>query len=468
MPNFILTSGVHTAPVDLDTGNFAFVGTGALMNNQIRGLDGINAIQINGALFHMVNTPGGGGIVLAGAENSVAIGAQGTVNVLSPSSNGGIGIEMDSTVSSISRLTNAGEITATGIGVFLYQSSQVRNSGTISGGDTGLLCYYIGNHVINNSGLISGFNYGISNVSANYSGSSVSMSIFNTGTIEGGTLAISAGILGDSVINRGLIIGNVALDDGEDSFDNRGGAVEGDVDLGAGADVYSGANGTVNGTVSGGTGADRFIGNANLAEDFDGGADIDTLDFRTLGAAVVALDGSLANAGSAAGDTYIGFENVNGSNAGGDHIVGNAAANVINGLAGDDTLGGGDGADNLRGGTGLDVLTGGLGNDTFRFLTFAEFGDQITDFSSNAPGNNDRFMLTAADLGGGLVAGTLAATRFHSRADNLAQDTDDRFIFRTSDRTLWFDADGTGAGAAVMVADLQPGATMTALDILLI
>ena len=33
---------------------------------------------------------------------------------------------------------------------------------------------------------------------------------------------------------------------------------------------------------------------------------------------------------------------------------------------------------------------------------------------------------------------------------------------------LWFDADGAGAGAAVMVADLQSGATLTSEQILLV
>jgi hypothetical protein len=50
----------------------------------------------------------------------------------------------------------------------------------------------------------------------------------------------------------------------------------------------------------------------------------------------------------------------------------------------------------------------------------------------------------------------------------LAQDADDRFIFRTTDQTLWYDADGSGSGAALMIADLQAGATMTNLDILIV
>jgi hypothetical protein len=54
------------------------------------------------------------------------------------------------------------------------------------------------------------------------------------------------------------------------------------------------------------------------------------------------------------------------------------------------------------------------------------------------------------------------------RADsNQAMDATDRFIFRNSDKTLWFDANGTGSGGPVMVADLQSGATLVRTDIVI-
>ncbi len=65
------------------------------------------------------------------------------------------------------------------------------------------------------------------------------------------------------------------------------------------------------------------------------------------------------------------------------------------------------------------------------------------------------------------MAGTLAAAAFQSSADNIAQDADDRFIFRTTDQTVWFDVDGNGTGAAVLIADLQAGAVVTAADFLI-
>ena len=43
----------------------------------------------------------------------------------------------------------------------------------------------------------------------------------------------------------------------------------------------------------------------------------------------------------------------------------------------------------------------------------------------------------------------MAAGAFVARADNVAQEADDRFIFDTTTGTLWADGDGNGAGAAV-------------------
>ena len=149
-------------------------------------------------------------------------------------------------------------------------------------------------------------------------------------------------------------------------------------------------------------------------------------------------------------------------------LTGNAARNGLYGGAGNDTLYGGDGNDVLDGGGGVDRLEGGAGNDAFKFASAAESGDLVTDFH-NVAGDNDAFQFSAAGFGGGLVAGsTLAASQFQVRGDNLAQDADDRFIFRTTDQTLWFDSNGSAAGGLTLVADLQAGAVVTSADIFLI
>ena len=275
---------------------------------------------------------------------------------------------------------------------------------------------------------------------------------------------------GNNVLfNSGTIIGDLFEGTGADRVSNINGSITGDVHLGFGADSFDGRGGMVGGTVFGGDEDDIFIGNATWADVFDGGSERDTLDFRTQGAVSVALDNNFDPGGAALGDEYTGFENIFGSRGGNDLLRGDGAANTLYGLGGADQIDGAGGHDFLRGATGIDALTGGLGNDAFAYGALNEIGDTISDFSSVAAGNNDVFRITASAFGGGLVAGTLAANQFQTRADNVAQDGDDRFIFRTTDKTLWFDADGNGlTSAAVMVADLQASATMTNLDILVV
>ena len=143
-------------------------------------------------------------------------------------------------------------------------------------------------------------------------------------------------------------------------------------------------------------------------------------------------------------------------------MTGDNLANWLFGDGGNDVLSGGAGNDTLEGGTGVDRLTGGLGSDIFRF-GLGEGSDRISDFH-NVTGDNDRFQIA----GVGLATGQISAGQFRARADNVAQDGNDYFIFRTTDATLWFDSDGNGGAAAVMLADLQAAAVVTYQDIFIV
>lgn len=303
-----------------------------------------------------------------------------------------------------------------------------------------------GGSILRNFGEItSQQDYGV-NLSTVYSGQLL-IRVLNWGTITGFDGSYSGSVNTDILINRGLMDGDVDMGTGNDTFDNRGGYVSG--------------------TILGGAGDDRFIMNALEAEEIIGGLNLDSVDFRFGPAVILALDGSFDSGGAAALDTISEVERIIGSRAGNDRIRGDGLNNQLIGLGGNDRLDGAAGADLIQGGSGTDTLTGGLGNDIFRFVALGDAGDVISDFR-NVAGNDDRFQVLASAFGGGLVAGALAAANFQSRADNLAQDATDRFIFRTTDHTLWFDVDGTGAGAAIMLADLQAGAVVTAGDIFLI
>ena len=214
---------------------------------------------------------------------------------------------------------------------------------------------------------------------------------------------------------------------------------------------------------------DVLIGGAG-ADILNGGAGIDTASYvgAKLGV-TVSLNGTLVATGDADGDVLVLIENLTGSNlaASGDTLRGNTLANILSGLAGNDSLNGGSGNDTLIGGLGADTLTGGLGNDSFQYSALADAGDIITDFSSAAAGNNDAFKFKGSAFGG-LAAGSILANQFQSSTSASAGTTDVRFYYETDTGILRYDADGSNAGAATIIATLQAGATMTLSDILII
>ena len=145
-----------------------------------------------------------------------------------------------------------------------------------------------------------------------------------------------------------------------------------------------------------------------------------------------------------------------------DGLVLNLAGGIMNGNTLINHLTGAAGADRLNGRAGADILRGGTGTDQFVFTGSNEDGDTILDFAHG----QDQILLRALGFGGGLAAGVAVDPgAFITRGDNLAQEADDRFIFCTTDKTLWFDANGSAAGGLSLVADLQQSAVVTSTDL---
>ena len=126
-----------------------------------------------------------------------------------------------------------------------------------------------------------------------------------------------------------------------------------------------------------------------------------------------------------------------------------------------DTLVGNRVANTLTGGGGADTLTGGAGADVFRFVTTAEGGDTLTDFTSGT----DRIQVVSANFGL-LPAGTLAAARFVAGVAPVAADGSAAFLYDGGTGQLVFDANGSAAGGTTLIATLASGSrTLVASDI---
>ena len=112
------------------------------------------------------------------------------------------------------------------------------------------------------------------------------------------------------------------------------------------------------------------------------------------------------------------------------------------------------------------MLTGGGGVDIFRFdvAPSTANADVITDFTSGS----DRIALDPAafaSLGalGNFVAGD---ARFAAGAGfSSGRDASDRVVYDTSTGKLYYDADGSGAGAAQLIATLSNRPALAATDI---
>ena len=124
------------------------------------------------------------------------------------------------------------------------------------------------------------------------------------------------------------------------------------------------------------------------------------------------------------------------------YVTGNAGANVIDGGAGSDYLQGRGGADSF-------AFTTALGPNNV---------DEILDFVSGT----DKIALDDAIFAGIGTPGSFDANAFV--AGSAAADADDRIIYNQATGQLFYDADGNGAGEAVLFGLVAGLPTLTASD----
>ena len=250
---------------------------------------------------------------------------------------------------------------------------------------------------------------------------------------------------------------NILTGDGNDVL--VGGAGIDALSSGGGNDVLMGGTGTD--SLDGGLGSDFYIledGNDSVVD--GGGIDV----------ATSTISRALSNYMSVDNLVLLGSAMIGGGNDLDNVVTGNALANTLSGGLGNDTLIGAGGNDILNGGAGFDRLVGGLGNDQ---LAGGAAGDVfVFDTAPNASTNrdvvadfshvDDSFHLDNAVFSKLTATGTLNANYFHAGA--AAADGNDYIVYNSANGALYYDADGNGAGSAIMFAVLANREALTNSD----
>ncbi|MEE1612961.1 hypothetical protein [Microvirga sp. CF3016] len=262
-------------------------------------------------------------------------------------------------------------------------------------------------------------------------------------------------ILPDNIENVTLTGGNAHAQGNALGNAMRGSAGDNVLETMAGNDWVHGGNGRD--TVDGGTGRDYIFG--GTGNDWvRGGSGNDTLygykdDDRVSGGS-----GNDLMSGSAGSDTVSG-------GSGHDTVNGGSGHDSVHGDAGRDTVTGGIGNDTVNGGAGSDTLYGNAGRDVFVFDTRLgrDNVDTIKDFNVA----NDSLWLDDAiftRLGTGTRVEPSALKSGFFVVGSRARDADDYVIYDRATGVLSYDADGSGAKAAVVFARLKKDLALSHTD----
>jgi Ca2+-binding RTX toxin-like protein len=183
-------------------------------------------------------------------------------------------------------------------------------------------------------------------------------------------------------------------------------------------------------------------------------------------ATLVATDIEVVNGTAPQGQTFngtSGADTINGTE-GNDTIYAGFGADTVFGHGGNDYVGGNGDDDWLDGGAGQDTVAGGSGRDSFVFRHMGTANaDALPDFATNWDSIHlDRSVFTEV----GATRFESGDDRFHAAAGATGgADAEDRIVFNSSTGQLYYDADGSGAGAAELIATVGSGRTVAAIDI---
>jgi microcystin-dependent protein len=223
-----------------------------------------------------------------------------------------------------------------------------------------------------------------------------------------------------------------------------------------GAGAFVGAGNALNNVITGGAGFNVLVGgdgNDTLiggvtASELIGGLGNDIYVIANAGDTIVENPGEGTDTVQTALASYTlrpNVENLNYTGAGAFTGTGNAANNVITGGNGNDILFGLDGAD---------TLNGGAGADRYSYVGGETGVDTIVGFVSGT----DRIVLSLT----GFVH--TAQIEFFQGAAPVAFNANSTFLYNSTSGIVSYDPDGTGAGAAIQLANIGTGLTTAFTD----
>lgn len=351
------------------------------------------------------------------------------------SSTAGISYRIDGSVLGKTTILHGLDLANQPVGNRADASVIVGKTGYVFGSLTAIAIYGSGG-VVENSGLITSEAVGLF-----FQASGGSAQVTNGGTIIGELGAMDfRGLDKVTVLNSGTLASNyratISADIADTVIVNKG-QISGAISFGSGADRYDGRDGVIVGWITGNGGNDRFLP-GKWRDNFDGGADTDTLDLRSTAGITVNLLDPTKNTLTAKGDTYIDIEVIQGSSRGADRLTGDDGNQRLVGNGGNDRLDGGGGRDTLDGGAGNDTLLGGAGLDR---LIGGAGQDRL---SGGAEGLHDVFVFTrASDSAAGKARDTI--TDFARGIDLIDLSQMDANSAKTGIQSFAFT--GTKAGA---------------------
>lgn len=427
--NFTLGANLEVLTL---TGAANITGTGNGLNNLITGNSGQNTL-LGGAGNDTIDGGLGADSIDGGTGNDSLVGGERWDTILGGDGNDTIdgGLNNDQMYGGIGNDT-----------YYVDDTGDRVNEGAAAGIDTVISS-------INFSLVIDTENLYLIGAATTGTGNSLSNGIF--GNSNNNTLS---GANGNDTIYGGAGLDSISAGEGADFVYGEDGndSITGD----AGADSIEGGAG--NDTILGGERWDTIVGGAG-DDSINGGTENDQM-YGGLGNDIFVVDNAgdrtYENVGEGTDTTYSSIDWSLMANVEALILTGSAVTGTGNGL--NNTITGTGGNNRLVGGGGNDTLTGGSGADDFVFGAAASTGrDTITDFVHGV----DHLVFKGSDYG--FAAGhVLTGAQF--TAGTTAVGASAQFIWDAATGNLYWDADGTGAGARIHFGILNTTAGLTAAD----